>query len=194
MPVPPDRQSAVRELILGGQKSGKSRCAEARAVEWLGIPGREATLLATARAGDAEMSERIHRHREDRKVRVPRLATVEASASLAAELAAWSAPRRLVIVDCLTLWLTQLMLPIDGAAAAAAEVQSAIDELIAAAVAAPGPLVFVSNEIGLGVIPLLPEVRHFIDALGLLHQALGAICGRVTLMVAGCECQVRVPV
>ncbi|MEF7615538.1 bifunctional adenosylcobinamide kinase/adenosylcobinamide-phosphate guanylyltransferase [Aquincola sp. MAHUQ-54] len=183
----------MHELILGGQKSGKSRTAEARAAAWLAVPGREAVLLATALAGDAEMAERIARHRADRALRVPGLRTLEEAADLPGALAGASAPQRLVVVDCLTLWLTQAAMPLPphGPApdAAALAVQRA--RLCDALAAAPGPVVLVSNEIGLGVSPMSREVRAFIDALGLLHQAVAAACARVTLVVAGCELHVK---
>ncbi len=183
--------TVTRELILGGQKSGKSRAAEARAVRWLDTAGHEALLVATAREGDAEMAERIARHRAERKARTPNLATLESGDGLCGALTEWSQPHRLIVVDCLTLWLTQLMLPLGGPPQSASAVNVAIDSLSAAARSAPGPLVFVSNEIGMGVAPLSAEARRFIDSLGMLHQAIAALCDRVTLMVAGCELAVR---
>jgi adenosylcobinamide kinase/adenosylcobinamide-phosphate guanylyltransferase len=181
----------MRELILGGQKSGKSRTAELRAARWLQLPGHEAVLIATALPGDSEMSDRIARHRIERTRRVPRLATREEPRALAAALAQSSAAHRLVVVDCLTLWLTQLLLPLQGPPATAAELQAACLELAQALQQAPGPVVLVSNEIGLGLSPLSPQAREFVDALGGLHQSLAALCQRVTLMVAGCEWPVK---
>lgn len=181
----------MRELIIGGQKSGKSRAAEARAIEWLSTDGHEACLIATAQAGDVEMAERIARHRADRRLRIPGLVTVEASVALDTELTQRSCAKRLVIVDCLTLWLTQLMLPLHASAGVAVNARNAIDSLVSAAKTASGPLIFVSNEIGLGVAPLSSEARRFVDALGLLHQAIAAISDRVTLMVVGCEWPIR---
>ena len=177
----------MHELILGGAKSGKSRAAEARAARWLATPGHEALLIATARAGDAEMAARIARHRADRAARVPRLGCVEIGAGLAEVIAAQAAPQRLLVVDCLTLWLTQLAMPLQGPPADDAALQAAIERLLQALRAAGGPEVCVSNEIGLGVLPLGAQTRRFVDALGLLHQALAACCTRVTLMVAGHE-------
>lgn len=173
------------ELILGGQKSGKSRAAESRAADWLGTPGREALLIATALAGDHEMAARIARHRLDRARRVPGLQTLEEPRALAPVLHAHGAEHRLLIVDCLTLWLTNLLLPLEGPPLGAAGVDAATDELIDALRAARGPVVLVSNEIGLGVSPLSAEARLFVDALGTLHQRLAAECEPVTLMVAG---------
>lgn len=181
----------VIELILGGQKSGKSRAAEGRALSWLSTTGHEAALLATAAPGDAEMRERIARHQMDRAARVPGLQTTEESHDLAGALRDGSQLRRLIIVDCLTLWLTQRAMPLSGTPASLQELRAATDALVRAAVAARGPIVFVSNEIGLGISPLTAEARWFVDELGLLHQQIGAVCHRVTVMVAGCELAIR---
>jgi adenosylcobinamide kinase/adenosylcobinamide-phosphate guanylyltransferase len=182
---------SMRELILGGQKSGKSRTAEARAAHWLGKAEHQALLVATALAGDAEMADRIARHREERRARVPKLNTLEQADGLPELLTEWSRPHRMIIVDCLTLWLTQLLLPLEGAPLTDFGVQAQIAALVAAVRDAPGPVILVSNEIGLGVSPLSAEARRFIDALGNLHQTLAAACDRVTLMVAGCELTIR---
>ena len=185
------------ELVLGGQKSGKSRHAEMRAAQWLALaPQRRATLIATARADDAEMGlrhavhrqsvQRIARHRSDRAQRVPQLLTVEEPLDLAAALARHSSPDTLVVVDCLTLWLSNHLFPLDSKPDAAP-----VAALLAAVAGARGPLVFVSNEIGLGVIPMGAQVRAFVDALGLLHQQLAQHCAQVTLMVAGLPLAVK---
>lgn len=173
-----------RELILGGAKSGKSRRAEELAGAWLaGAPGRSATLLATALAADDEMLACIVRHRRDRAARVPALATVEAPIDLPAALRAQDAADRLLVVDCLTLWLTQCLLPPPGHAEQDWPALEAA--LLQAVQAARSPLVFVSNEIGLGVMPMSREARRCVTSLGLLHQRLATHCQRVTLMVAG---------
>jgi len=181
----------MHELILGGQRSGKSRCAESRAMAWLAVPGREAALLATALPGDAEMRARIARHRRDRAERVPRMATHEVPGDLALGIAEHSSRQRLLVIDCLTLWATNWLMPIDGVAAAAESWQAASESMLRALVAAPGPVVLVSNEIGLGLSPMSREARHFVDELGRLHQAVAAQCARVTLMVAGVELTVK---
>jgi adenosylcobinamide kinase/adenosylcobinamide-phosphate guanylyltransferase len=174
------------ELILGGARSGKSRTAEARVRAWLQEqPQRSATLVATAWAGDGEMAERIARHRAERAARVPALQTVEARSGLGATLRGLADPQRLLVVDCLTLWLTQCLLPPPGTVAHAwGDEQQA---LLAALRDSASPVVLVSNEIGLGVMPMSRDARTCVDALGLLHQAVAAHCSRVTLMVAGCE-------
>ena len=173
---------ARSELILGGQKSGKTGRAEALAAAWLAqSASHRAVYIATAQAWDAEMRERIARHRRDRAQRVPQMASVEDPLELVRAIGGNSRPDTLVVVDCLTLWLTALLLPATGSAKASPD-----EQLIARAVAAAaGPLVLVSNEIGQGVIPMGPESRAFVDALGRLNQQAALACERVTLMAAG---------
>lgn len=182
---------ARSELILGGQKSGKSRRAEMLAREWLAqSPAHRALLVATGQPWDDEMRARIARHRRERAERVPGLATVEAPRDLAVALARHGAPDTLVVVDCLTLWLTNWLMP-----ASAPEYepnrppghdwQAQAALFLEAVRQAPGPVVLVGNEIGLGVIPLGREVRAFVDALGTLNQQAAQACARVTLMAAG---------
>ena len=184
-------RSARAELVLGGQKSGKSRRAETLARQWLQADaGHAAVLLATAEAWDDEMRQRIERHQRDRAERVPGMTTVETSLDLAAELTAHSQPHRLVVIDCLTLWLTRLLMPAHGPALDAAAPVQALCEAIRQA---PGPVVLVGNEIGLGVIPMGREVRAFVDALGLLNQSVAAACDRVTLMAAGLPLTLKEP-
>ncbi|HEU4622619.1 MAG TPA: bifunctional adenosylcobinamide kinase/adenosylcobinamide-phosphate guanylyltransferase [Burkholderiaceae bacterium] len=182
---------ASRELILGGCRSGKSRAAETRAMDWLNHDAHEAVLIATAQAGDDEMAERIARHRADRLRRVPRLATVEEPIELAGAIATHSAAHRLLVVDCLTLWLTQHAMPLRAAPASPERLEALTAELAHAVEDAKGPIVLVSNEIGLGLMPMSRETRAFVDALGRLHQSLTQVCHRVTFMVAGCEWQVK---
>lgn len=182
---------AAHELILGGQRSGKSRCGEARASTWLAQPGHTAVLLATALAGDDEMRARIAQHQADRARRVAGLATIEVPRDLRGALLANTAPDRLVLVDCLTLWLTNLLMPIEGDALDDAALGLARDGLCDALAAASGPVVLVSNEIGLGIVPMTREARRFVDELGRLHQAVAAVCANVTLMVAGIEMRVK---
>jgi adenosylcobinamide kinase / adenosylcobinamide-phosphate guanylyltransferase len=182
---------AAKEFILGGQRSGKSRCAELRAAAWLAREGHAAVLLATALAGDDEMRARIDRHRSDRAARVPRLATIEVPFELASALREHAAPQRLVLIDCLSLWLTNLIMPIDAAPMGALALAESIDALCSALEAADGPVVLVSNEIGLGLSPISPEARRFVDELGRLHQAVAARCATVTWTLAGIEVPVK---
>ncbi|WP_066260260.1 bifunctional adenosylcobinamide kinase/adenosylcobinamide-phosphate guanylyltransferase [Hydrogenophaga flava] len=174
-------------FILGGQRSGKSRRAEMLARQWLDAsPAHRAVMIATGQAWDEEMRERIARHQADRAQRVPGMATVEEPLALAGALRRNSSAHTLIVVDCLTLWLTNLMMPADPAQALPeAAVMAAGEDLCAAIAAAPGSVVLVGNEIGLGVIPMGREVRAFVDALGRLNQQVAAACWRVTLMAAG---------
>ena len=182
----------MHELILGGAKSGKSRAAESRAARWLAAdPAHHATLIATALPGDAEMAARIARHRADRAARLPRLACVEAARALGATVRALAQPQQLLLVDCLTLWLTQCCMPLPGTRTGAWADERAA--LLDAVQHSTSPLVLVSNEIGLGVMPMSAQARACVDALGALHQALAAACSRVTLLVASCELSVKGP-
>ena len=181
---------ARSEFIVGGQKSGKSRRAEDLARSWLArAAGHRAVLIATARAGDAEISRRISRHRLDRAHRIPALVTVEEPVELAAAICLHSQADTMVVVDCLTLWLTNLMWCEHARAAPAAPTLAdpvgATAALLDAITGAPGPVVVVSNEIGLGVVPMGQEVRAFVDALGTLNQRVAGFCQRATLMGAG---------
>lgn len=189
------------ELILGGQKSGKSRRAELLARDWLAsAPDHRAVLIATAQPWDDEMRERIARHQRDRAVRVPGMVTLEVPLDVAAALADASNPHTLVVVDCLTLWLTHWTMPMGidtmdskqkKALALDWQAQSAM--FLVAIEQALGPVVLVGNEIGLGVIPMGREVRAFVDALGLLNQQVAAVCPRVTLMAAGLPLTLKEP-
>ena len=179
---------AVRTtFILGGQRSGKSRRAETLARQWIDASAQHrAMMVATGQAGDAEMRERIVRHQADRALRVPGMATVEEPLALGEALHRHSDAHTLIVVDCLTLWLTNLMMPADPSQARDEDaVVAAGASLCAAIAAAPGPVVLVGNEIGLGVIPLGREVRAFVDTLGRLNQAVAFACSRATLMAAG---------
>ncbi len=180
---------ARSEFILGGQKSGKSRRAESLAAAWLGAaPRHRAVLIATAEAHDAEMRDRIKRHQRERALRVPGLATLEAPRDLSAAIAQAGGAETLRIVDCLTMWLTQQLMPLPESGSnrpAAMDWKAQAAMLLQAIEACPGPIVLVGNEIGLGVIPLGREVRAFVDALGTLNQQVASVCQRVTLMAAG---------
>lgn len=174
-------------LILGGQRSGKSRQAERLAQAWLQrAPGHGVTVVATAVAADEEMHRRIARHRQDRPEGFD---VCEAPQDLGGALRALSDPQRLVVVDCLTLWVTNTWMPAQPAVAraeASADAwglrrQAFLDALDAHL----GPVVLVSNEIGMGVIPLGEDVRRVVDELGRLHQDVAQRCGHITLMAAG---------
>ena len=189
---------ARSELILGGQKSGKSRRAEMLGRSWLAqSPEHKAVLVATAQAWDDEMRQRIARHQQDRAARAPGMRTVEEPLRLAQALERHSEPQTLVVVDCLTLWLTNVLMPHEASRnaencqnseskeAVAQQLKARYATLLIAIKNAAGPVVLVANEIGLGVIPLGRETRAFVDALGRLNQDVAQACERVTLMAAG---------
>ena len=158
-------------LVLGGARSGKSRYAE-RLIEAAASVG---TYCATAQAGDAEMAERIAVHRSRRG---PFWRTVEAQLALAEAIAAERVPERPILVDCLTLWLSNLLF-----AGRSIEVETGC--LSAALRAACGPVVLVSNEVGMGLVPETPLGRRFRDEAGRLNQEVAALADRVVFVAAG---------
>ena len=180
-------------LVLGGARSGKSRHAEelieAHAAPW--------TYIATAQAFDDEMRARISLHRARRP---QGWTTVDAPIALPDAIRE-ADHGQAILVDCLTLWLTNWRMPMHPVEAPCFESNPAADHasiesvalLLEAISAAPGPLVLVGNEIGLGVIPMGAEVRAFVDALGRLNQQVAEVCARVTLMAAGLPLTLKAP-
>ena len=161
------------QLVLGGARSGKSRYAENIALN----SGKNVVYVATATAHDAEMQARIQHHQASRPAH---WLTVEEPLHLAACLARYAHADTLVIVDCLTLWLTQLLCHADSALLAR-ETQALLDTLPRLA----GEIVCVSNEVGLGIVPLGELTRRYVDEAGRLHQQLAVQCTQVVFMVAG---------
>ncbi len=163
-------------LVLGGARSGKSRHAEKLATGSLfGGPARPAVYIATAEAGDVEMATRIMAHRTRRGTA---WTTVEEPLRLAEALEGAAAHRQPVLVDCLTLWLSNLL-------HAGADIDQATDELVGALDGYAAPVVFVSNEVGLGLVPETPLGRAFRDAQGRLNMRIAERADRVILMAAG---------
>ena len=158
-------------LVLGGARSGKSRFAERMVLE----PDAEPVYLASAIAGDAEMAERIERHRQDRGTRWH---TVEEPLALTERLAEAAAVDRAILVDCLTLWLSNLM-------QAERDVERETERLVRTLPELPGRIVLVSNEVGLGIVPDNPLARRFRDAAGRLHQSVAAVAQSVLFVAAG---------
>ena len=167
--------SAPLTLVLGGARSGKSRYAESVIAKlpppWL--------YLATAQAGDAEMTARIATHRSRRG---SQWQTIEAPRDLAAALK--SCQTMPVLVDCLTLWLSNLLL-------AGADTDDEITQLESALAAAKAPVVLVANEVGYGIVPDHPLGRRFRDLQGVLNQRMAARADRVVLVVAGLPLTVK---
>lgn len=160
-------------LILGGVRSGKSRFAEQLAMR----SGAPVTVVATATAGDDEMRERIDAHRARRP---STWRVVEEPVRLARVLAHTAGPQQCVLVDCLTLWLTNLL-----ADPAPATLEREREALLAGLPSLDGQLILVGNETSLGVVPATRLSRRYCDEAGRLHQALARHCDRVVLTVAG---------
>ncbi|MBC3376637.1 bifunctional adenosylcobinamide kinase/adenosylcobinamide-phosphate guanylyltransferase [Pseudomonas sp. SWRI92] len=161
------------QLILGGARSGKSRLAEKLATD-TGLP---VTYIATSQPLDGEMNERVAQHRARRPVE---WALLEEPLALAGVLRDNAASDRCLLVDCLTLWLTNLLM-LDNLEQLNAEREALLDCLDSL----PGEIIFVSNETGMGVVPLGELTRRYVDEAGWLHQALAERCQRVVLTVAG---------
>ncbi|HEV8695714.1 MAG TPA: bifunctional adenosylcobinamide kinase/adenosylcobinamide-phosphate guanylyltransferase [Lysobacter sp.] len=162
----------MHTLILGGARSGKSALAERLAQE----SGREVVYVATAQAGDAEMAARIAHHRTRRPAH---WRCVEEPLALADALRMHARADRCVLVDCLTLWLSNLLAADHG------RFDRERDALLQTLHDLPGRVVLVSNEVGLGIVPMGELTRQFVDEAGRLHQALGARCARVIFVAAG---------
>lgn len=175
----------MRELIIGGARSGKSQLAEKRAVE----SGLRVIYVATAQARDSEMAQRIAQHRARRPTE---WGLVEAPLNLATVLRQHAAPDVCLLVDCLTLWLSNLLFA--GEAARQAEAGEPIrcsrftDEqavFLETLPDLPGRILLVSNEVGWGIVPMGAISRLFVDTQGRFNQRVAALCERVTLTAAG---------
>lgn len=164
-------------FVLGGARSGKSRHAQQRAEA---VSGRH-VFIATAEAWDDEMRDRIARHRADRDARWE---TVDAPRDLPAAIAAQSGTGAVVVVDCLTLWATNLLL-------AEADMDQATEDLCAAVARFDGTIVLVSNEVGFGIVPDNALARRFRDVAGRINQHVAAIATEVELVVAGLPLKIR---
>lgn len=163
----------MRELILGGMRSGKSRLAEQHARE-SGLP---VTYLATATVEDDEMRARIAHHQAQRPGHWQLL---EEPLALASALQRHAAENHCVLVDCLTLWLTNLLCAEDEA-----RLRQEVSALLEVLPSLPGHIILVSNETGMGIVPLGELTRRYCDEAGRLHQAVAQCCERVILTVAG---------
>lgn len=164
-------------FVLGGARSGKSRQAQMRAEA---MPG-DLLYVATAQALDAEMADRIDRHRADRG---PRWRTIDAPFDLAAVVAAQARPGRTLLIDCLTLWASNLLL-------AERDFDTGLSALIDALDGAQGPVILVANEVGLGIVPDNALARRFRDMAGTINQAIAAHCPEVIFVAAGLPLQLK---
>ena len=163
---------AMKELILGGARSGKSAFAQRQAV----ASGLNVIYLATAEAGDAEMVARINRHRAERPAT---WGLVEEPLALATALRRHAAADCCLLVDCLTLWLSNLLAAGDDRLATESH------DLLLTLPTLPGHILLVSNEVGQGIVPANPLARRFRDEAGWLHQAVARCCDRMTFVIAG---------
>ncbi len=161
-------------LITGGVRSGKSRKALS-----LAAPYAEKLFVATATAGDAEMSERIVRHRAERG---SEWHTVEEPLDLARTMDVH--PDAVAIIDCMTLWTSNAM-------AAELDVEPALDAFIAAAARRTAPVIIVTNEVGWGIVPVYESARRYRDLAGLVNQRLAAAAHTVWLMISGLELRLK---
>ncbi|MDO6498016.1 bifunctional adenosylcobinamide kinase/adenosylcobinamide-phosphate guanylyltransferase [Photobacterium sanguinicancri] len=162
------------ELVLGGARSGKSRYAEAQSL----ATGKDVIYIATAGAGDNEMSERIARHQQERP---SEWMTVEEPLDLAAVIRQYSQPDNCLLVDCLTLWLTNCLFDPKNQV----PWKNRKSDLMMAIAEAPGRIIMVSNEVGQGIVPMGEVSRQFVDESGWLHQEIAAVAGKVVFVIAG---------
>jgi len=160
-------------LILGGVKSGKSRLSEQYAKD----TGLDVHYIATAQAGDGEMQQRILHHQQSRP---SEWVTIEEPINLSATIEKYCLKNQCVLVDCLTLWLTNLLLADNDAL-----LSTEIDALLASLEHVEGQLILVSNETNMGIVPLGELSRRYCDEIGLLHQAIAKLSDNVILTVAG---------
>lgn len=158
-------------LVLGGARSGKSRIAE----EIAGSAGLKQVYIATSEIRDAEMQDRVDKHRQDRG---QGWETIEEPLDIAAIIARTSHPGTVLLIDCLTLWLSNLL---EAGRDIAAETQRLCNLLETA----PGPVVLVSNEVGQGIVPMNKLARQFRDEAGRLHQAVATVSDTVLMVSAG---------
>lgn len=170
----------MKELILGGVRSGKSRLAEQRAQQ----SGLAVVYIATATADDEEMRSRIRAHRSRRPAA---WITVEEPLTVAQAVREYACADRCLLFECLTLWLTNWLCASHGSQ----QFERERAAFIAAARDASGHLIFVGNETGLGIVPIDPLSRRFSEQAGLLHQDFARVCDRVTLVAAGLPLQLK---
>jgi len=166
-------------FVLGGARSGKSRFAEQRVAEYAAI-GYQCVYLATASALDHEMSQRIDQHQQDRVSSPHDWTLYEQAYDIAQTLVAIDKPQQVILLDCLTLLLTNHLLVDDGASWAAQKslLVDCLSEL-------QSDVVIVSNEVGSGIVPMDVLNRRFVDEAGWLNQTIAALSDQVTLVVAG---------
>ena len=165
----------MKQLIIGGARSGKSRFAQTYAIDWQARTQGEVIVIATAEVTKGAMAKRIAHHKINRP---QHWIVVETTLNLTAALEKYSRPSNLIIVDCLTLWLSNIQLSQLNWANTKQELLDCVSKL-------PGELIFISNEVGQGVVPLGELSRTFVDESGWLHQSLAQRVDLVTTVIAG---------
>jgi adenosylcobinamide kinase/adenosylcobinamide-phosphate guanylyltransferase len=183
--------SAAAPLVLigGGARSGKSRFALVRGAAAI-APGGRGLFVATAEPSDDEMRDRIARHRREREERAaggPRFRTVEEPIALPEALAAADGAEQVVVVDCLTLWLSNLLVR----GAGVDEVETRLAALVEGLRARRVPIVMVTNEVGMGLVPETPLGRAFRDVAGVAHQRLAAAADEIYFAALGTVVRLR---
>ncbi|HAS8398966.1 TPA: bifunctional adenosylcobinamide kinase/adenosylcobinamide-phosphate guanylyltransferase [Vibrio vulnificus] len=172
--------STNKALVLGGARSGKSRFAEQLARQWSQQPDAKCHYVATAVPFDQEMAERIHHHRQQRG---QGWCEHEAPLYLAERLSQFGADD-VVLVDCLTVWLNNWLFEF-GEQASNEKLEQKVAQLASVVKESPAQIILVSNEVGLGVVPLGQISRLFVDNAGRMNQSLAQVCDNVTLIAAG---------
>jgi adenosylcobinamide kinase/adenosylcobinamide-phosphate guanylyltransferase len=170
----------MKELILGGARSGKSHYAELCAKE----SKLDVVYIATAQALDDEMKQRIQHHQQQRPAHWQ---LVEEPINLVSSLKQYAKDTTCILVDCLTLWLSNQLCSEQYKD----KLELNIEELVTTVEQLPGKIIFVSNEVSMGIVPVGEINRKFVDNAGRLHQRLASVCDRVTLMVAGIPSHIK---
>jgi adenosylcobinamide kinase/adenosylcobinamide-phosphate guanylyltransferase len=179
----------MKSLIIGGVKSGKSRYAEnmlSAFIQSKQLDEKQACLIATAQALDEGMSDRIVKHKQQRSVLWQ---LIEEPINLAGAIKKAEQTASIILIDCLTLWLTNLLMKEDEAF-----LQAEINKFLLAVTKCSSELVLVSNETNMGIMPLGQLTRDYCDRSGTLHQSLSEICDSVSLIVAGLPLPLKSPI
>ncbi|MGR5131650.1 bifunctional adenosylcobinamide kinase/adenosylcobinamide-phosphate guanylyltransferase [Vibrio alfacsensis] len=176
----------MKQLILGGARSGKSSLAESRALHWAKENQSMLHYVATALPFDEEMQQRITHHQNQRgkgwqehecPLHLP-------------ELISGFGLKEVVLVDCLTLWLNNWIFE-QGDDCCNEKLETQIEKLVKAVSTSNATLIFVSNEVGMGIVPLGAVSRYFVDNVGRMHQQLAQLCDQVTFVAAGLPLELK---
>ncbi|MDO6777214.1 bifunctional adenosylcobinamide kinase/adenosylcobinamide-phosphate guanylyltransferase [Shewanella sp. 10N.286.52.C2] len=170
----------MKQLIIGGARSGKSKMAQNYASQWQSNTQGEVIVIVTAQNKDGAMAKRIAHHQANRP---PHWQTVESHLALASTLQRHSQADNLIMVDCLTLWLSNVLL--HDAEQSTNQYPVMKRQLIDTIKALSGEIVLIGNEVGQGVVPMGALCREFVDQSGWLHQSIAECVDKVTVSIAG---------